>query len=99
MDLKFKINEIIRDGNTTITILDEVTFCYRLLSERNGTRGVRLISKSILEEFIDYVKTHKDCKASEIRMALSGRSLNDKFEYGYDSTFFILAKEAIKRGC
>lgn len=97
MELKLKIGEIITEGNTVITILDEAVFCYRVLSERNGKRGIRLISKSILEEFVNYVKQHPEAKASEVRMALSGRSSNDKYEYGYDSTFLILAKRVIER--
>lgn len=97
MALKFRIGEIITEGNTTITILDEAEFCYRILSERNGKRGVRLISKSILEEFVEYVKLHPMCTAREARDTLSGKSANDKYEYGYDSTFLILAKELIHR--
>lgn len=57
MDFKLKVGEVIADGGTTITILDEVAFCYRVLSERYGKRGVRLISKSILEEFVLFLKT------------------------------------------
>lgn len=97
MELKLKIGEIITEGNTTITVLDEAPFCYRVLLERNGKRGVRLISKSILEEFVDYVIANPGCNASTVRYALSGKSINDKYEYGYDSTFLILAKEVISR--
>lgn len=97
MNLKLKVGEIITKGETTITILDEASFCFRVLSERRGKRGVRLISKSILEEFVEFVKANPNCTAAVARQSLSGKSINDKYEYGYDSTFLILAKQVILR--
>lgn len=97
MNFNLKIGEIIVDGETSITILDEVSFCYRVLTERRGKRGVRLISKSILEEFVIFLKRFPDTSAAYIREQLSGKSINDKYEYGYDSTFKILAKVVISR--
>ncbi|MCQ2277034.1 MAG: hypothetical protein MJZ87_08845 [Bacteroidales bacterium] len=97
MEFKLKIGDIIKEGKSTIVILDEASFCYKIKAERNGASGNRLISKSILEEFVKYVKLNPNCSSRDARDYLSGRSENDKYEYGYDSTYCILAKEVIRR--
>lgn len=72
-------------------------FVIEFLSERSGKRGIRLISKSILEEFVNYYVANPGELSRNARIALSGKTINDKYEYGYDSTFSILAKIVIRR--
>lgn len=96
MRLTFEVGDEIVKGNSRIIILDEASFCYKILAERNGAKGVRLISKSILEEFVEYIKDNPGCTARDARENLSGKTLNDKYEYGYDSTYTIMAEEIVR---
>ena len=73
-----------------IEILDDDRLCLSVRNFRNGS--VRTISKSLLEEFIQYEKQHPDETATQFRNALSGQTNIDKYEYGYDSTLLKLAK-------
>ena len=49
------------------------------------------------QEFIEYVKEHPDAVTRDVRIALSGKSDIDKFEYGYESTLVIMAKMEINK--
>ena len=76
----------------TLTILDEDRLCLKVLSESGKARGVRTISKSLIVEFIDYIKQNKDkTKPDDIRNALSGTTDTDAYEYGYASSIHALA--------
>ena len=72
--------------NGQITIVDEDRLCYVVLSESRGSSGLRTISKAILGEFVEFVKSKPDAAPREAREALSGQSKIDKYEYGYEST-------------
>ena len=94
-------NIILRTGdvseNGTLTIVDEDRLCYLVRSESRGAKSIRTISKALLKEFIEYVKEHPDAVTSDVRIALSGKSDIDKFEYGYESTLVIMAKMEINK--
>ena len=77
--------------NGIVSIIDEDRLCYVVLNNSKGASGIRTISKSILNEFIDYIIVHPDKTPTEIRNEISGKSRIDKFEYGYASTLFIMA--------
>ena len=77
--------------NGIVSIIDEDRLCYVVLNNSKGASGIRTISKSILNEFIDYIIAHPDKTPTEIRNEISGKSRIDKFEYGYASTLFIMA--------
>ena len=87
------------EGNTSCTIVDEDRLCFLVLNEGRGdSKGIRTISKQLLGEFIVYLKEHPDANAADARDALTGTSDLDRFEYGYNSTLFTLAKLALKNG-
>lgn len=78
--------------NGQITIVDEDRLCYIVLSESRGASGLRTISKAILGEFVEFVRSKPDAAPREARTALSGQSEIDKYEYGYESTILQMAK-------
>ena len=90
-----RIGDISDNGH--VTIIDEDRLCYIVKNESKGASGLRTISKSLLSEFIDYVRTNPQTKADEARMALCGQTCNDKFEYGYASTLVTMAHMAINK--
>lgn len=83
--------------NGQITILDEDRLCYLVLSTSRGAEGKRTISKQLLDEFVQYRKTHPDCSANEARDALKGKTDIDKFEYGYNYTLLPMADMVITK--
>ena len=93
------IDNILRIGdvsdNGQVTIVDEDRLCYIVLSVNNGARGLRTISKSLLGEFVQYMKSHPYSSPKDAREALSGKSDLDKYEYGYNSTLAVMAKMVI----
>lgn len=78
--------------NGQITIVDEDRLCYVVQSESRGASGLRTISKAILGEFVEFVKSKPDAAPREARESLSGQSKIDKYEYGYESTILQMAK-------
>lgn len=93
MDYNLKIGDASNNGQ--VTIIDEDRLCYLVRSESKGGQGIRTISKAMLKEFVDYVKSHSNATAMEARYALSGKSDLDKYEYGYNSTYMLLAHMVI----
>ncbi len=83
--------------NGIVSIIDEDRLCYVVLNNSKGASGIRTISKSLLNEFIDYIIVHPDKSPTEIRNEISGKSRIDKFEYGYASTLSIMANMAITK--
>ena len=81
--------------NNRLTIIDEDRLCYRVKSENNGAFGIRTILKSILQEFIDYLRVNPNTPGTVSKDELSGKTENDKFEYGYNATYTILARMAL----
>ena len=81
-----------RNDNGTIQIVDEDRLCFLVLSTNKSSRGLRTISKKLLEEFVQWESQNPDGKATDARDDLSGKSEIDKFEYGYNATLYALAK-------
>ena len=78
--------------NGQVTIIAEDKLCFQVLSANKGAKGIRTISKALLTEFINYLNEHPDTTPREARIALTGSSEIDKYEYGYDSTLLLMAK-------
>lgn len=92
MSLEIQLHKGDVSDNGQITIVDEDRLCYVVLSESRGASGLRTISKAILEEFVEFLKSKPDAAPREAREALSGQSKIDKYEYGYESTILQMAK-------
>ena len=88
-----KIGDVSDNGQ--IVIIDEDRLCYLVKSTSRGAYGIRTISKSLFDEYIDYFSKHPDATANDARDALSGLSDIDKFEYGYTSTLKVMAQMAL----
>ena len=95
MSLDIQLHKGDVSDNGQITIVDEDRLCYVVLSESRGSSGLRTISKAILGEFVEFVKSKPDAAPREAREALSGQSKIDKYEYGYESTILQMAKMAL----
>ena len=85
-----KIGDISPSGN--IVIVDEDRLCYQVENTSKGTKGIRTISKALLDEFTKYVSQHPDTVANEAREALVGKSRIDIIEYGYAASLVTMAK-------
>ncbi len=83
--------------NGQIRIIDEDRLCYVIESNSKGARGIRTISKQLLQEYVNYLRVHKDASPSEARNALAGGSDIDKFEYGYTSSLCTMSKMILDR--
>ena len=87
---KLKIGDVSPLGN--IVIVDEDRLCYQVENTSKGAKGIRTISKALLDEFTKYVSQHPDAVANDAREALVGKSSIDKFEYGYAASLVTMAK-------
>lgn len=87
---KLKIGDVSPLGN--IVIVDEDRLCYQVENASKGAKGIRTISKALLDEFTKYVSQHPDAVANDVREALVGKSRIDKFEYGYAASLVTMAK-------
>ena len=87
---KLKIGDVSPLGN--IVIVDEDRLCYQVENTSKGAKGIRTISKALLDEFTKYVSQHPDAVANDAREALVGKSRIDKFEYGYAASLVTMAK-------
>ena len=87
---KLQIGDMSDNGQ--ITIVDEDRLCYIVKNENHGAVGLRTISKALLDEFVAYIKQHPDANGNEAKAALSGYSDIDKYEYGYNATYVMMAK-------
>lgn len=90
VDNGLKIGELSKSGQ--VEILDQDRLCYKVISRSKGAYGIRTISKDLLEEFYELYIDKPDITADEARSLLSGQSAIDKFEYGYASTIWQMAK-------
>jgi MoxR-like ATPase len=93
VNINLSIGDTSKDGNTKI--IDEDRLCYLVENTNKSAYGLRTISKNLLIEFIEYLKSHPDTTAQQARNALCGNSKIDKFEYGYFSTLLVMAKMAL----
>lgn len=78
--------------NGALEIIDEDRLCFLVRSTSKGAIGLRTISKALLEEYIDFERINPNSTANDARKSLCGNSDIDKFEYGYSSTLWNLAK-------
>ncbi len=85
-----KIGESSENGQ--VEIFDQDRLCYKVISRSKGAYGIRTISKSLLEEFYNLYIEKPYLTADEARKLLCGQSDVDKFEYGYASTLWQMAK-------
>jgi len=91
--ITLSIGDTSDDGK--IKIVDEDRLCYIVENMSKGARGLRTISKNLLKEFIEYVMLHPDASSSSARVALSGKTDIDKYEYGYNATLFVMAQMSL----
>lgn len=89
-DNNLKTGDLSESGQ--IEILDQDRLCYKVASRSKGAYGIRTISKDLLEEFYKLYTENPNIAANEARELLSGKSDIDKFEYGYASTLWQMAK-------
>lgn len=85
-----KIGELSENGQ--VEIFDQDRLCYKVISRSKGAYGIRTISKDLLEEFYNLYVEKPDTAPDEARKLLCGQSDIDKFEYGYASTLWQMAK-------
>lgn len=78
--------------NGQIEIINSDSLCYLVRSNSKGAIGIRTISKSLLDEYVNYFEKHPSNSADQARNDLAGQSLIDKFEYGYSSTLTTMAR-------
>lgn len=78
--------------NGQVEIFDQDRLCYKVISRSKGAYGIRTISKNLLDEFYKLYIERPDITANEARELLCGQSDIDKFEYGYASTLWQMAK-------
>ena len=91
--MKYTLNNGERSGN--VEIVDQDRLCYLVRNFSRGTSSLRTISKDLLDEYINYVKDHPDVSSYDARIALSGETDIDKFEYGYTATLLTMAHMAL----
>lgn len=85
-----KIGELSENGQ--VEIFDQDRLCYKVISRSKGAYGIRTISKNLFEEFYKLYIEKPSLTADEARKLLCGQSDIDKFEYGYASTLWQMAK-------
>lgn len=90
VDKNLKTGELSENGQ--VEILDQDRLCYKVASRSKGAYGIRTISKNLLDEFYKLYTEKPDIPANEARDLLCGHSDIDKFEYGYASTLWQMAK-------
>ena len=90
------IGDYSEDGKIEVVDVDRLS--YRVFSSSKGATGIRTISKTILNEFVNYVADHPDASADDARNYLSGKTDTDKYEYGYAVTIMKMARMVIAKG-
>ena len=91
---RLQIGDVSNNGQ--VEIVDEDRLCYLVRSTSKGATGLRTISKSLLEEYVNYWSEHPEASSESARQALSGTSEIDKFEYGYTSTLSVMAQMVLQ---
>ena len=80
---RLQIGDVSNNGQ--VEIVDEDRLCYLVRSTSKGATGLRTISKSLLEEYVNYWSEHSDATSESAMQALSGRSEVEEFEFVYSS--------------
>jgi len=91
---RLQIGDVSNNGQ--VEIVDEDRLCYLVRSISKGATGLRTISKSLLEEYVNYWSEHSDTTSESARQALTGTSEIDKYEYGYTSTLSVMAQMVLQ---
>ena len=91
---RLQIGDVSNNGQ--VEIVDEDRLCYLVRSTSRGAFGLRTISKSLLEEYVNYWSEHSNATSESARQALSGTSEIDKYEYGYTSTLSVMAQMVLQ---
>ena len=81
-----------KSTNGQIEILASDSLCLLVKNNSKGAVGVRTISRSLLDEYVDYFEKYPSNTAAQAREDLVGKTNIDKFEYGYTSTLTMMAK-------
>lgn len=95
-DYKLNIGDRVDGDKSQIQIVDEDRLCYLVKSVCGKSSGLRIISKSLLKEWVNYFENHPTVSAHVAKEALSGKSDIDKYEYGYEATLRLMALKAIE---
>lgn len=82
----------LKSKNGQVEIINADSLCYVVKNLSKGASGVRTISKSLLNEFIDYFEKYPENTSDQARKDLCGKSDIDRFEYGYYATLTTMAK-------
>lgn len=90
--MRYKLLNGFKSINGQVEILDSDSLCYLVKNYSKGAIDVRTISKSLLNEYINYFEKHPDNNADQARKDLAGQTSVDRFEYGYSSTLTTMAK-------
>lgn len=90
--MRYKLLAGFKSINGQVEILDSDSLCYLVKNYSKGAIGVRTISKSLLNEYVNYFEKHPDNNADQARKDLAGHTSVDRFEYGYSSTLTTMAK-------
>lgn len=90
--MRYKLLAGFKSINGQVEILDSDSLCYIVKNYSKGAVGVRTISKSLLNEYVNYFEKYPDNNADQARKDLGGHTSVDKFEYGYSSTLTTMAK-------
>lgn len=85
-----------KSDNGVVEILDQDRLCYLVKNTSKGSFGIRIISKALVDEFVEYISNHPGANGAEAKEALSVKSNIDKFEYGYNATLVTLANMVLK---
>ena len=90
--MRYKLLAGFKSINDQVEILDSDSLCYLVKNYSKGAIGIRTISKSLLNEYVNYFEKHPDNNADQARKDLAGHTSVDRFEYGYSSTLTTMAK-------
>lgn len=85
-----------KDGQVEIT--DSDSLCYIVRNNEDGKITQRIISKDLLNEYVDYFEKNPNADASEARNKLAGKSYIDVQEYVYSPTLTLMAKMVLGDG-
>ncbi len=90
--MHYTLRKGLKSVNGQIEILDSDSLCYLVKNTNKGVTEVRTISKSLLDEYINFFENNPSISAEDARKALSDKINIYNVEYDYSSTLTTLAK-------
>ena len=78
--------------NGQVEIIDSDSLCYLVRDNRKAATGIRIISKSLLNEYIDYFEKYPNNSPLQAKEDLLGKTETDIHEYEYTDTLTTMAK-------